>query len=159
MAGPWLPVLADNDGFAYPTVQQAIEDLSEEEEVRILVVRDTAVPTDRSGTTGVLLRLPGTYNGGDVAYEIGAYLVDPDDVSLGAHARYEQAKAMAAGLNTARGRCQNCKTDLPRGELRMANLGGPANDDPDLLACVDVRACQARAGEIDDEQRADVINR
>jgi hypothetical protein len=154
MGGPWLPVLADDDGFVYPTVKDAVEALGEGEEVRISVVRGTATPTDRNGTTGVLLRLPGSYHAGDVACDVEAFLVDPDDESTGAHARYEQAKAMAAGLNAARGHCQNCQTDLPRGELRMGNLGGPADDDPDLLVCLDVHACQVRAGEVGAEDRA-----
>lgn len=159
MRGPWIAALADRDGFVYPTVKDAIEALGEDEEVRITVVRGSAVPTDRNGTTGVLLRLPGSYFAGDIGYETDAYLVDPDDESLGAHARYEQAKAMVAGLNTARGWCGNCKTDLPRGELRMADLGGPAHDDPDRLTCLDVRACQVRAGELDpDELDAEVTN-
>jgi hypothetical protein len=101
LRGPWLAVLADNHGFVYPTVEEAIESLGEEEEVQISVVRGTALPNDRNWTTGVLERLPGSHHSGDVACEIDAYLVDPDDESIGARARYEQAKAMAAGLNAA----------------------------------------------------------
>ncbi|MFC7276250.1 hypothetical protein ACFQS1_19835 [Paractinoplanes rhizophilus] len=46
--------------------------------------------------------LPGSYQSGDVAYELDdVWLVDPDDPSVGAEARFIQAKAMAAGLNAA----------------------------------------------------------
>lgn len=107
LRGPWKAVLATTDGFVYPSVAEAIETLGEEEEVQISVVRGSAAPNDRNGTTGVLHRLPGTVHAGDVAYEVDAYLVDPDDESLGAHARYEQAKAMAAGLNATAGLSSN----------------------------------------------------
>lgn len=100
LRGPWIAVLAENDGFVYPSVADAIESLGEDEEVEIAVVRGTAMPNDRDGTTGVLLRRPGSCHCGDIAYEIECYLVD-DDESVGAAARYAQAQAMAAGLNAA----------------------------------------------------------
>jgi hypothetical protein len=98
LRGPWQAVLAEEDGTVYPTVEEAIEYLGHDGEVQISVVRGTAAPTGHDGT---LARLPGTVNAGDVACETDAYLVDEDDESLGAHARFEQAKAMADGLNAA----------------------------------------------------------
>jgi hypothetical protein len=47
------------------------------------------------------------------------------------------------------GTCASCNTERPYAELRVANLGGEGEDDPDMLACIDVYACQVRAGEID----------
>lgn len=93
LRGPWLVVIADRDGFAHPTVDEAIKALGEDGEVMISVVRGTAAPTGQSP--------PLTFNLGDIAHEVDALLVDPGDESLGAHARVEQAKAMAAGLNAA----------------------------------------------------------
>jgi hypothetical protein len=95
---PWVAVLADLDGTVYPTVEEAIKHLGEDGEVQISVVRGTAAPT---GHDGGLLSMPGSWHLGDVACDTDAYLVDPDDESIGARARYEQAKAMAAGLNAA----------------------------------------------------------
>lgn len=101
LAGPWLAVLSDRYGFVYDCVEDARES-AEDGEVSISVVRDSAMPSDRGGTTGVLLRLPGSYHSGDKAYELDdVYLDDPDDQSIAAAARFEQAKAMAAGLNAA----------------------------------------------------------
>jgi hypothetical protein len=109
LRGPWLAVLSDDSGFVYPTVDDAIDTLGEEEEVDIAVVRGSAMPNDRNGTTGVLLRRPGSVMSGDVAYEIECYLVDGDS-SVSAAARYAQAQAMAAGLNSAvpPAKCPNC---------------------------------------------------
>lgn len=95
LRGPWMAVLSDTDGTVYPTVAAAIENLGEEEEVEIAVVRGTAAPTDGER--------PGRHACGDAAYEIECYLIDPDDPSVGAEARYAQAQAMAAGLNAAAG--------------------------------------------------------
>lgn len=103
LCGPWVAILSDDSGFVFPTVEDAIESLGGEEEVEIAVVRGSAMPNDRDGTTGVLLRRPGSVMSGDVAYEIECYLIDPDDPSVGADARYAQAQAMAAGLNAAAG--------------------------------------------------------
>lgn len=47
------------------------------------------------------------------------------------------------------GTCATCQSVRPYAELRIANLGGAGEDDPDLLACTDVIACQVRAGERD----------
>lgn len=101
LAGPWQAVLATRDGFVLDSIEEAIEDFGEDEEVRITIVRDTAVPTDRNGTTGDVLRLPGSYKSGDMIFELEAYLTDPDDESMGAAARWAQAQAMCAGLNAA----------------------------------------------------------
>lgn len=103
LRGPWVAVLSDISGFVFPTVTDAIESIGEEEEVEIAVVRGSALPNDRNGTSGTLLRRPGSFSAGDLAYEIECYLVDPDDESLGAEARWAQAQAMAAGLNAAGG--------------------------------------------------------
>lgn len=101
LRGPWLAVLADRDGFVYPTFAEAMENLDEDEEMMIAVVRDSAMPTD--GGDPEQLRMAGTYNAGDLIFEVDAYLIDPDDESLGAEARYAQAQAMADGLNAAGG--------------------------------------------------------
>jgi len=97
LRGPWQAVLAEPDGHVHASVEEAIEELGEEEEVDIAVVRGTAVPTIRDGG----LRRPGSYAEGDVAHEISCWLTDPDDESMGAAARWAQAQAMAAGLNAA----------------------------------------------------------
>lgn len=47
------------------------------------------------------------------------------------------------------GPCASCGTVRPYAELQIANLGGEGEDDPDMLACTDVYACQVRAGELD----------
>lgn len=47
------------------------------------------------------------------------------------------------------GTCATCHTVRPYAELRIANLGGEGEDDPDLLACRNVFACQVRSGERD----------
>ncbi|MDR7278916.1 hypothetical protein [Catenuloplanes atrovinosus] len=106
LTGPWRAILADADGFVYPDFATALLELGaeSEEEMQIRVARGTALPNDRGGKTGTLLRLPGSYTVGDQAYEIEAYLVDEDDPSIGAEARYAQALAMADGLNAAAAR-------------------------------------------------------
>jgi hypothetical protein len=100
--GPWVAVLADRHGFAYESFAEALEDLGAEhdEEMRISVRRGTAAPIWRYGN----LRNPGSYSSGDLAYELDdVLLIEPDDASIGAEARYAQAQAMAAGLNAASG--------------------------------------------------------
>ena len=81
----WQAVLADECGYIYGGVIEAMEFLDEDAEVRIRVVRGTAVPQDRDGE----VRLPGSYKGGDVASEIECYLVD-DDESVSAAVRFAQ---------------------------------------------------------------------
>lgn len=100
LTGPWLAVVADRYGFVYDSVADA-KDSAEDDEVKISVVRGTAMPNDRNGTTGVLLRLPGSHDSGDVAYELDDVYLDDEDESVAADARYAQAQAMAAGLNAA----------------------------------------------------------
>jgi hypothetical protein len=102
LRGPWSAFLADRHGFVYESMDDARENVEDPyEEVTITVVRGTAMPNDRSGCR---LRLPGSHHCGDKAYELDdVYLDDPDDPSVGAEARFEQAKAMAAGLNAAGG--------------------------------------------------------
>jgi hypothetical protein len=100
LAGPWLAVLADRWGYVYDSVDDARANVEDpDDEVKVTVVRGTAVPNDRDG---LRLRLPGSCHSGDVAYELDdVYLDDPDDPSIGAEVRLEQAQAMAAGLNAA----------------------------------------------------------
>ncbi|GAA2623857.1 hypothetical protein GCM10010399_63930 [Dactylosporangium fulvum] len=100
LAGPWQAVLADRYGYAYQDVTDARKNIADpDDEVRITIVRGTALPNNRSGDE---LRLPGSYQSGDQIFEIDAYLED-EDPSIGAEVRFEQAKAMAAGLNAAAG--------------------------------------------------------
>lgn len=48
------------------------------------------------------------------------------------------------------GRCANCRTELPYADLERVELAdGELWDDPDMLVCTDVVACQIRAGERD----------
>lgn len=48
------------------------------------------------------------------------------------------------------GTCASCRTERPYAELTRIELAdGEIDDDPDLLACADVYACQVRAGELD----------
>lgn len=103
LRGPWVAVLADGDGFVYDSVDDARENAEDpEDQFTVTVVRGSAAPSDRDGTTGINLRLPGTFMAGDVAYVLDdVYLDDPDDPSVGADARLAQALAMAAGLNAA----------------------------------------------------------
>lgn len=95
LTGPWQAVISSG-GDAYDGVRTALIELGEEGEVDISVRRGTAAPDDAY--------LPGSHHTGDVAYELeNVYLVDPDDASVGAEARFAQAQAMAAGLNAAGG--------------------------------------------------------
>jgi hypothetical protein len=95
LRGPWQAVISAR-GDAYDGVRTALIELGEEGEVDISVRRGSAAPDDGC--------LPGSYHTGDVAYELEyVYLVDPDDPSVGAEARFAQAQAMAAGLNAAGG--------------------------------------------------------
>lgn len=108
LRGPWVAYLADNYGYCYPTVDAALEELSEDDEVRIGIARGTAVPTERDGG----LRLPGSYETGDQVFEMDVFLVgECDDESTGAAARWAQAQAMADGLNHA-GEVERLRTEL-----------------------------------------------
>ncbi|MBM0235913.1 hypothetical protein JNW88_00225 [Micromonospora sp. ATA32] len=93
--GPWVAYLADPSGFVYQSVDDAMDDLGGDEEVRIGVARRTAAPKERDGG----LRLPGTTTCGDEAYEIECYLDGDGNPAESAAARYAQAQAMALGLN------------------------------------------------------------
>lgn len=106
LRGPWVAVLADDDGDVYATFDDAVTELGPDwsTEMTIRVVRGTALPTE--GLTDEALRLPGSYSTGDVVLDLDdVWLVDPDDDSIGAEARYLQAQAMAAGLNAAASAC------------------------------------------------------
>lgn len=105
LRGPWLAVLADHDGYVFESFAAAVEELGEEhDETRtICVVRGSALPCEKVDADDIP-RMTGSYSSGDVAYELDdVWLVDPDDASVGAEARYVQAQAMAAGLNAAGG--------------------------------------------------------
>jgi len=97
MNDTWQAVIADENGHVYNSTTDALNVLWEDDEIRIRVVRGTAAPwVDVDGG----LRMPHSYSSGDVASDIECYLVD-DDESVSAAVRFAQAKAMAAGLNTA----------------------------------------------------------
>lgn len=105
LAGPWLAVLADRDGFVYDSFADAVEQLGEEhdEEMTVSVVRGTAMPSEKLDGDDIP-RMTGSYSCGDVAHTFDdVWLVDPDDATIGAEARLTQAQAMAAGLNAAGG--------------------------------------------------------
>lgn len=96
----WIPVMANAHGFTYATAAEARE--SDETDVTISIVRGSAAPIGG----GRLGRLPGTYRSGDIAHEWDVELdhgTDDDPISL--ETRWEQAQAMAAGLNAADDRC------------------------------------------------------
>lgn len=99
LRGPWLAVLADRDGLVYPTFDEARKYLPDDAEMLISVVRGTALPEDVPDSEE--LQVATLYDVGDLIFEIDAYLIDEDDVSVGAEARYAQAQAMADGLNAA----------------------------------------------------------
>lgn len=100
LAGPWAAILS-HQGESYPDMRTALIELGQDGEVDISVRRGTALAhEDDDGY------LPSSYATGDVAYELDdVYLVDPDDPSVGAEARFAQALAMAAGLNAAQPKC------------------------------------------------------
>lgn len=100
LRGPWVAVLADPLGFVYDSPQDARENADDPtDDFRIRIVRDSALPNDRSGDR---LRLPSSYHEGDIAHDLyDVWLVDADEESVGAEARRAQAQAMAAGLNAA----------------------------------------------------------
>ncbi|WP_431977622.1 hypothetical protein [Micromonospora haikouensis] len=102
LRGPWLAVLADRHGTVYPTYAEATRRLPDDAEMTIRVVRGDAMPVDDPDGEGMHLS-DDSFHYGDQAYEIDAWLVDPDDESVGAQARYAQAQAMADGLNAAGG--------------------------------------------------------
>jgi RNA polymerase-binding transcription factor DksA len=92
--GPWKAVLHDRHGFVYRCVEVAIEELGEDEEIEISVVKGTAAPVND--------QMPGSWHSSDVACRNeDVYLVDPDDPECSAGVAYERALAMAAGLNRA----------------------------------------------------------
>ncbi len=101
LRGPWRAILADQIGFVYEDVADAVANADDPdgELFSVSVVRASALPNDRSGCR---LRLPGTIRSGDRVFDLDdLYLVDEGDGSVAAGARLTQAKAMAAGLNRA----------------------------------------------------------
>jgi hypothetical protein len=86
LRGPWVAVLADHYGFLLEP-----EEITEDDEVEVSVVRDTAVPVGN--------RCPGSHRSGDVLFEHDGYWVDEDDDSISLRTRWEQAQAVAAALN------------------------------------------------------------
>lgn len=100
LGGPWLAVLSDQSGFVYESVADAHENGDDPgEEFSVSIRRGSALPNNRSGDR---LRLPGSFLSGDQIFDLDdLYLDDNGDMSVSAEARYEQAKAMADGLNRA----------------------------------------------------------
>lgn len=112
IAGPWRAVLADiDDRTVYDSVEAARAELGYDGEVMVAVVRGTAMPQEIAGR----LYRPGVYDAGDLAYEVDGYVVDAD-ASLGAAARYAQARAMAAGLNLAADILATATSSVPDGK-------------------------------------------
>lgn len=140
LRGPWVAVLADDDGAVYATFDDALTELGEDwdSEMTIRVVRGTALPIE--SPTDEALRLPGSYQTGDVALDMDdVWLVDPDDASIGAEARYLQAQAMADGLNAAASACPHghpggkgcgpCSFERAVGDTRPSLTEGGADRD------------------------------
>jgi len=93
----WQAVLATLGDDIYPSVEDARNDLDDDEEMTVWVVRTRVVASKiRIGE----LRRPGAHQSADVASSVDCFLTD-DDESVSAAVRFAQAKAMAAGLNTA----------------------------------------------------------
>jgi len=98
LRGPWRAVLSDRSGFVYEGVADALANADDPGgEFRVAVVRGSSWPNDRSGRR---LRLPGSIQAGDRVFDLEDLLIEDSDDSVSAGARYEQAQAMAAGLNT-----------------------------------------------------------
>jgi hypothetical protein len=89
LAGPWHAVLADR--YGYPIDQGDIVDY-EPDELKVSIVRGSAVPIEVDGEA----RLPGSWLSADRIAEFDDF-EEPEEVE----ARWVQAQAMAAGLNTA----------------------------------------------------------
>lgn len=127
LAGPWTAVLADDSNYVYPTVQDALDALGAEATVSISVVRGSALPANVDCAMGGLPRRPEQPNPADIAYDIECYLVaEGEDEPANAAHRYEQALAMAAGLNAAAAN--------PDGWDRRTELAGQLHDLADRLA-------------------------
>lgn len=98
LRGPWVAVITDSHGEVYPDLATAVLEMGAEGSVDIAVVRGTAAPDPNVIGAG----MPGSYASGDVLYEIeDVYLDDPDDPSVGAEHRWEQARTVADALNAA----------------------------------------------------------
>jgi hypothetical protein len=96
LSGPWIAVISHGPD-AYDSIRTARIELGDDGEVDISVRRRSAAPDDDGW-------LPGSYQSGDVAYELeNVYLDGEGDAAVGAEARWAQAQAMAAGLNAAGG--------------------------------------------------------
>lgn len=93
LAGPWQAVLADRFGEVM-TIDEFDEWQVDPDDVKVVIVRGTAVPTDRHDTGE--LRLPGSWRSDDRLVEFDDF-EEPEEVE----ARWAQAQAMAAGLNAA----------------------------------------------------------
>jgi hypothetical protein len=87
---PWKAVLADEDG----DILDGLDGLDPDNEVSISIRRGTALPDERGA-------LPGTYKSGDIIELWDFLYVEDGDPSTDAPARWAQAQAMAAGLNSA----------------------------------------------------------
>lgn len=102
LRGPWTAFLADSYGFVYESADDLRENAEdpENDEFEVSVRRGTAAAIYPAGDRP---RLPGSYQSGDVAYELNDVWLDDEDESVSVRARYAQAQAMAAGLNAASG--------------------------------------------------------
>jgi hypothetical protein len=93
--GPWVAVIADEDGFVYTSYEDAAADLFESSEVEISIRRGA------SAEFGEDERLPGVDRSCDVAHTVECVMEPDGDDADGARFRFALAQAMAAGLNTA----------------------------------------------------------
>lgn len=86
--GPWIPVLCDDYGFCYDTVEEVLEVT---ECMKIKVVKGSATPTPKDGG----IRCPGYHLSSDVLYEVDAHSHDEDDVEM----LWARAKRVALAMN------------------------------------------------------------
>lgn len=76
-----------------------------------------------------------------------------DDPYADAHDADERLATAVEAMHAATwGTCRTCSHTWPRSELRLADLGGPGHDDPDVLVCRDVWRCQGTAGELPEDE-------
>lgn len=92
LRGPWKAFIGDSNGEIYTSPEEVDEDDSADVSVR----RGSALPGER-GT------LPGMHLTGDVLFELEGLYRNEEDPSIGLEARWEQAQAVAAGLNALAG--------------------------------------------------------
>ncbi|WP_327029741.1 hypothetical protein OG989_04245 [Micromonospora sp. NBC_01740] len=86
--GPWKALIV-HEGYT----EDDFSELNPDDEVDIVIVRDTALPDDEG-------RMPGTYKSADVAFKTEDIYVDGDGGTDGP-TMFARAQAMSAGLNAA----------------------------------------------------------